>query len=191
VRAPVYLVRHGQSEWNLLRRTQGQTAHPALTPLGRDQAAGAAEAIAGDLGSTGTAVGRLLTSDLVRAAETARIVGERLGVVATLDDRLREQHLGELEGLGHEESWARVEGHDWSDPHLPVAGGESVADVRRRVAAVLSALDPGVPTVVVSHGDTIRSAVAHLLGQPLTDVPWVEVPNGSVARWDGAVEWLV
>jgi probable phosphoglycerate mutase len=146
--------------------------------------------IAADIGGHDAAVARLVTSDLVRAVQTARIVGERLGVGATPDARLREQHLGELEGLGHEESWARAEEHDWTDPELPVAGGESVADVRRRVAAVLSSLDPGVPTVLVSHGDTIRSAVGHLLCQPLVDVPWVEVPNGSVARWDGDLEWL-
>jgi len=44
--------------------------------------------------------------------------------------------------------------------------------------------------VVVSHGDAIRSAVAHLEGHSMTDAPWVEVPNGSIARWDGAVTWL-
>ena len=39
---PVYLVRHGQSQWNLRRLTQGQTAHPPLTDLGRSQSAAAA-----------------------------------------------------------------------------------------------------------------------------------------------------
>jgi len=185
VRAPVYLVRHGQSEWNVLRVTQGQTTHPPLTVLGREQAA--AEGVAADLAGRPA---RLLTSDLLRAVETARIVGDRLGVEHSLDARLREQHLGDLEGQPYEKSWAQADLHDWSDPELPMAGGESVAQVRRRLVALLDELDPDLPTVLVSHGDSIRSAVAHLAGHSLTDAPWVDVPNGSVARFDGRIAWL-
>lgn len=190
MRLLVYLVRHGQSEWNVLRLTQGQTAHPRLTGLGRAQAARAAAAVADDLARQGLVAARLVTSDLVRAVETARIVGERLGLDPVPDRRLREQHLGALEGLGYEESWARSERHDWADPELPVAGGESVAAVRRRLAAVLAEVEPGVPTVLVSHGDAIRSAVAHLLGHAPAQAPWVEVANGAVARHDGTLHWL-
>ena len=186
MRAPVYLVRHGQSEWNVLRLTQGQTMHPPLTDLGREQAVMAAEILASEL----VVRPRLLTSDLVRAVDTARTIGSRLGVEPVQDARLREQHLGSLEGCAYEDSWAHAESHDWSDPELPVAGGESVAAVRRRMAALLDSLDHEVPTVLVSHGDAIRSAVAHLEGHSLTDAPWVEVSNGSVARFDGAVTWL-
>jgi probable phosphoglycerate mutase len=188
MRQPVYLVRHGQSEWNVLRLTQGQTTSPRLTALGRDQAAAAAETVARDLGPE--LPGRLITSDLVRAVETARIIGDRLGVDPEPDPRLREQHLGDLEGRSYEDSWQHAEQHDWSDPELPVAGGESVAQVRRRMVAILDELDPAVPTVLVSHGDAIRSAVAHLLGHSMTDAPWVEVANGSVARYDGDLDWL-
>ncbi len=190
---PVYFVRHGQSEWNVRRLTQGQTSHPALTALGCAQAEGAAEAIAADLTRLGLSVDRLVTSDLVRALETARIVGERVGLDPQLDARLREQHLGELEGRSYEDSWAQAELHDWSDPELPLAGGESVGQLRRRLAAVLADLaDPasGAATVLVSHGDAIRAAVAHLLGQSLTQAPWIEVSNGSVARYDGQLTWL-
>lgn len=187
MRVPVYLVRHGQSEWNVLRLTQGQTSHPPLTTLGREQAVAAAEAVALDLAGRPA---RLLTSDLVRAVETADIIGARLGLEPVLDARLREQDLGSLEGCGYEDSWARAEQHDWSDPELPMAGGESVAQVRRRLVALLTEADPAVPTVLVSHGDAIRSAVAHLLGHSMTGGPWVAVPNGSVARWDGELGWL-
>lgn len=186
----VYLVRHGESEWNARRLTQGQTKHPRLTAVGREQAVGAAEAIAADLARLGLPAARLVTSDLVRAVETAQIVGERVGLVPELDARLREQHLGAMEGRSYEDSWARAELHDWSDPELPLAGGESVGQVRRRLAAVLAELVPGAPTVLVSHGDAIRSAVAHLLGQSMTDASWVEVSNGSVARYTGEIEWL-
>jgi broad specificity phosphatase PhoE len=187
---PVYLVRHGQSEWNVLRLTQGQTSHPRLTSLGREQAERAATLIGKDLG--GRPVTRILSSDLVRAVETAEIAGKALRAPVAFDTRLREQHLGELEGRGYDETWAAAAAHDWSDPTLPLAGGESIMDVRDRLAAVLTEvaeLDRGV-TVLVSHGDAIRAAVAHLTGAAPHQAPWLEVANGAVARVDGAVTWL-
>lgn len=191
VNHPVYLVRHGQSEWNVLRRTQGQTVHPRLTALGRDQASAAASRIARDLGAV--RVDRIRTSDLVRAAETAAILQDRLGGVVSTDARLREQHLGALEGRGYEETWAAADAHDWSDPTLPVAGGESLMDVHDRMAAALAAVDPGEVTVLVSHGDAIRVAVAHLQGVKPHEAEWVDVRNGAVARvapGTGVVTWL-
>jgi probable phosphoglycerate mutase len=186
---PVYLVRHGQSEWNVLRLTQGQTHAPRLTALGRLQAASAAELVAGDLPSD--RVPRLLTSDLLRASETAAVVGFRLGVRPCGDVRLREQHLGSLQGRGYDETWAAAEAHDWSNPTLPVAGGESLQEVHDRMAGVLADLRPSEVTVLVSHGDAIRAAVACLLGQRPNEAEWVEVANGSVARWDGvSLRWL-
>jgi probable phosphoglycerate mutase len=190
VLAPVYLVRHGQSEWNVLRLTQGQTAHPPLTALGREQARRAARLIAADL--AGRPPARIVTSDLLRAVETARIVGETLEAEVALDPRLREQHLGELQGRGYDETWAAAERHDWSDPTLPVAGGESLLDVHDRLAAALAdvAGGPG-PVVLVSHGDAIRAALAHVAGVAPHRAPWVEVPNGAVARLGGGASGVV
>lgn len=190
MRQPVYLVRHGQSSWNVRRLTQGQIAHPPLTSLGRRQASRAAQAIADDLCRLGLPARRLVTSDLTRARQSAAIIGTELGLEPADDARLREQHLGWLEGRGYDETWAAAEEHDWSDPTLPIAGGESLAQVRARMAAVLADVDPTVVTVLVSHGDAIRAAVAHWSGHPPTEAPWAEVPNGAVARLDEAVTWL-
>ncbi|MFP5336468.1 MAG: histidine phosphatase family protein [Actinomycetes bacterium] len=187
---PVYLVRHGQSEWNLARRTQGQTAHPRLTDLGREQAASAAETIASDLQRLGLGMGRIVTSDLTRAVETAQIIAARLGGTPTHDVRLREQHLGTLQGRGYEETWAAAETLDWSNPMQPVCGGESLMDVHERMGAVLDGLDPDGVTVLVSHGDAIRVAVARLRGVEPNEADWVDVPNGAVARVHGAIAWL-
>jgi probable phosphoglycerate mutase len=186
---PFYLVRHGQSEWNVLRLTQGQTHHPRLTELGREQATRAAELLAEEPG-----VGRLriVSSDLARAAETADIIARRLGSPITHDERLREQHLGTLEGRGYDDTWAAAEAHDWSDPSLPIAGGESLLDVHARMSAALSEHAAGDrPVVLVSHGDAIRVAVAHVAGHAPHEAPWVDVPNGAVARVDGGeLTWL-
>jgi broad specificity phosphatase PhoE len=185
-----YLVRHGESEWNVLELTQGQTMAPRLTDLGRDQARAAAALIRADLGR-GVAVDLVRTSDLVRARETAEILADLLGGELRLDVRLREHHFGDLEGRSYADTRAALAAHDWSDPHLPVAGGESPHQLRTRIADVVDWVDPVAVTVVVSHGDAIRSALAHLAGHSPSATPWVEVPNGAVARVSGrTVSWL-
>jgi probable phosphoglycerate mutase len=190
VSRPCYLVRHGQSEWNVLELTQGQTMSPRLTGLGREQARAAAARIRADL-DPDLGVDVVRTSDLVRARETAEILVDLLGGELFLDVRLREQHLGDLEGRSYAETWAAAEAHDWSDPHLPVAGGESPHELRQRMAEAIEALDRTRLTVLVSHGDAIRAAVAHLAGHSPATAPWVDVPNGSVARVsDSGVAWL-
>jgi probable phosphoglycerate mutase len=112
------------------------------------------------------------------------VIAARLGAVVEEDVRLREQHLGGLEGLPYEESWAAAEAHDWSDPGLPVAGGESPAEVwERMVAALEEALavaGTGRPTVLVTHGDALRTALAWAAGESVAEASWVEVPNGAV-----------
>lgn len=174
----------------MLRLTQGQIAHPRLTDQGRDQAQAAAALIAADLAEGGHRVERVVSSDLARAWETAEVIAAALGVGVVGDERLREQHLGDLEGRTYDETWAAAEQHDWSDPGLPIAGGESLLAVRQRMVDALSDLDQEAVHVVVSHGDAIRAAVAHLRGEAPHEASWVEVPNGSVARVGRAVDWL-
>ncbi|MGN6162165.1 MAG: histidine phosphatase family protein [Marmoricola sp.] len=191
--APVYLVRHGQSEWNVLRLTQGQVAHPPLTARGAEQARRAAALIVTDLAARPDARSRAVrvhSSDLARARETAAIIAQALDAPVRLDDRLREQHLGSLQGKSYDETWAEAERHDWSDPSLPIAGGESLLEVRRRMVASLSDLDPTEINVVVSHGDAIRAAIAHANGEESHQAAWVDVPNGAVARLGPEVCWL-
>ena len=190
MRHPVYLVRHGQSEWNALRLTQGQTSHPRLTELGRSQAAGAADRIAADLAHRGLMADRLLSSDLGRAVETAQVIGSRLQLTAELEPRLREQHLGRLQGRSYEETWAAAEALDWTDPEAPIEGGESLMAVVRRMATVVDGLTAGQVHVLVSHGDSIRAVLAHVQGVAPNDAPWMEVPNGAVIRFDERVTLL-
>lgn len=188
--APVYLVRHGQSVWNVLRLTQGQTSHPPLTDLGRRQAKAAAEAIAADLDSARLRLARIVTSDLVRARQTADIIAGVLEVTVVTDSRLREQHLGDLEGRSYDETWAAAEQHDWSDPALPIAGGESLLAVRERMTRALDDLSPDRIHIVVSHGDAIRAAITRYRGEAAHEASWVEVPNGAVARATERIAWL-
>lgn len=179
---PLYLVRHGESDWNVLGLTQGQADVPRLTARGRAQARAAAETIRADVLARGVTVAVVRTSDLQRAVQTATILADVLGAPVVHDERLREQHLGALEGRPYSETWAAAERHDWSDPDRAVGGGESPRRLRARLAAALDAVAPSGATVLVSHGEAARAAVAHLSGVDPRHPTWVDVPNGAVLR---------
>jgi broad specificity phosphatase PhoE len=171
-----HLVRHGQSEWNLSRRLQGQVAHVPLTALGIEQARTAASALAG------RSIAAVHSSDLLRARRTAEVIGTALGLPVRLDPELREQSYGSLEGLPSAEVLATAP-YDFTDPEACAPGGESLRDVYDRIGRCLTAYAQrydGRECVLVSHGDAIRVGLAWLDGVGPGDVPWRETPNGSV-----------
>ena len=170
------LVRHGQSEWNAAGRMQGQVAHVPLTPLGHAQAKAAAAELAG------LRPGALLSSDLLRALETAEYCARATGLPFTTTPALREQGYGVLEGRPSRELWDVV---DWSDAQWSAEGGESLAELHARVAAFLTELcaePPADVIALVTHGDTIRAAQAVAAGLGPDAMPAVTPHNGSVTR---------
>ena len=172
----LHLVRHGESTWNAARRLQGQTPHPPLTARGRAQARAAAAALRGEVIST------VLSSDLLRARETAEIIARALGLPVRLDPRLREQGYGVLEGRPSAAALADP-GYDLLDADGRAPGGESLRDVYCRVsslAAELITTHPEGEVVVVSHGDSVRALLAWLDGHPAHDLPWRDVANGQI-----------
>src|SRR5262245_22680135 len=93
----VILCRHGESQGNVERRFGGHSASP-LTERGRAQARAAGAAI----GSAG--IDLIYSSDLARAAETAELIGQAIGVRPETTSALRERSVGELTGLTFEEA---------------------------------------------------------------------------------------
>ena len=184
VHAPLYLVRHGESEWNARDLIQGQTAHPGLTAAGREQAWLAGERIRRDLAAQQLAVGGITTSDLARATQTAGILAEVLGGRVRADVRWREQHLGDLQGM------TKAQARQRAGPHGPgIDAGESDGALRQRMAAAFEDLDPSAVQIVVSHRRALRQLTAHLLG--LADGEQIRIPNGAAARWRaGDLHWL-
>lgn len=172
----LYLVRHGQSTWNTAGRVQGQYGAPALTGLGRVQA----ERAALDLLGSGAAT--LVTSDAVRARQTADIIARRLRLRAHPTPLLRERHWGVLQGRPLAEAAAaeRLLADDEA-----VDGGESRAAVRDRLRRLLTwpVLETGpAPVVVVTHGDVLVEAL-RLWGRHSASGGRPTVPaNGSVTR---------
>jgi probable phosphoglycerate mutase len=177
------LVRHGQSEWNAAGLMQGQTPHVPLTELGHQQAAQAAEELAG-LARAGAGPGALLSSDLRRAVQTAEHCAIATGLPVRTTPALREQGYGVLEGRPSRELWDLV---DWTDPHWAAEGGESLAQLHGRVAGLFTQLRADPPAAVVAlvtHGDTIRAAQAVAAGLGPDQLPAVTPHNGSVTRVD-------
>lgn len=154
----VTLIRHGQSVSNTAKRFGGHSDIP-LSPIGRLQAELTAEALAHE------GVTRVVTSDLSRARDTGAPIAARVGVALESVPELRERDVGALTGLTFEEAQAQqpqaYADLFSGDPNRRIGGGESYADVARRVDLYLNRLfhDTDGHLVVVSH----MMVLTHLL----------------------------
>ena len=180
---PLYLLRHGQTDWNRDRRIQGQM-ESQLTTLGRGHAARQGEILAGlDLPETIEA----WCSPQVRTRQTAEIALAQAGLVPGFDDRLKEVHLGSWEGQYYADLIAgRPEFESTSAFHLCLmSDGESEVDLRERVGAFLAGLER--PAVVVSHGIALTFLRGIVLGSSLEEMDAMERAQGVVIELrDGA-----
>lgn len=156
----LYLVRHGQTEWNVNGRAQGHTDID-LDEVGKEQARCLAQAF------QEICVSKVVTSDLKRAYNTARAVHEVSGGDFIVDPRLRERSFGEWEGLHFEEVLRRrtVFAEQGGDPfdHRP-PGGESMQDVWDRISAIVDEIDTASEALaIVTHGGSLSVLLAQLL----------------------------
>jgi broad specificity phosphatase PhoE len=150
----IVLARHGETEWSRDRRHTGRTDIP-LTDNGRRQAGVLGDALAGQ------SFARVLSSPLSRALDTSREAG--LGDRAELTGDLCEWDYGEYEGITTAEIRTRRPGWNlWRDG---CPGGETAADVGRRVDRVLDSL-AGLEgdAAVFAHGHVLRVLTARWLG---------------------------
>jgi broad specificity phosphatase PhoE len=178
----LYLVRHGETDWNAAGRWQGHT-DIALNETGREQARVAAERL------RHVALAGIVSSDLSRARETAEIIAATLGLeIAFFDATLRERAFGPFEGLTGDEC-VRLhprEWRAWREEQIAPEGGEDRRTLAARVAvgirrAAQEVARGDAAALVVTHGGALRAAVAEALGaQP------PPVANGAIwrAEWD-------
>lgn len=163
----IYLVRHGETEWNALMKFQGQTDVP-LSDKGRRQAELLGKRLAGEK------IQGFYASDLRRAYETATILSGFHGLEVKAVPELRELNFGFWEGLTTKEikaSFANELVKWWDSPlSTRIPGGETLGEmVERSVLAVKNIVerhDDG-NVVVVTHGGAIRSIVGSILGMDL------------------------
>ena len=145
-----FLVRHGETEWNRLRKIQGISDIP-LNDTGRSQAAALGDILSKhrfDL---------IVSSPLSRALETAQIVARKLGMPAPLVIQdLVERNYGEAEGS------SGLELDTLYPPGTEIPGREDRADVTKRVVRTLHDLairHPEADILAVAHGAVIRCVV--------------------------------
>lgn len=183
----LWLVRHGESTWNIAGLAQGHNDKAELTERGLRQAAEAAA----QLGYR--PVRAIYASDLRRAQQTAAAFAAVLGLPVCADARLRERSLGVLEGTAHQIIDSSVTGLADGlviDPDTKPLGGESVRDLYARAAAFCDELATGLSggaafpgdVLVVAHGGTVRVLDAYLHGVPVDQMTWRPVDNAAVVR---------
>lgn len=149
------LCRHGQTEWNVAHRFQGQS-NSDLTPLGKRQAVRLGERL------DGINIDAVYSSSLPRALDTARLVVGNRGFDIIPVDELKEIYLGKLEGLSFEEGeslYPDEMAHFW-DLTSNTDERESVGDVMRRASRAIEEIaekHPNQTVLIVTHGVVLRS----------------------------------
>jgi broad specificity phosphatase PhoE len=177
-------VRHGETPWNVTLQYQGQGNVP-LNERGQEQARRAAARLAR------YEVAALYSSDIVRAWQTAEIVGEALRLAPQAMPELREIDVGQWEGLTPEELYRRFPDHMAEykrDPARTVRlGGESYAQLQERALLALTRLQEshrqGETVVAISHGGTIRALLCHVIGLDLGLFGRMWLDNGSLTEF--------
>ncbi len=178
-RTIVFAVRHGETEWNLIGRSQGHLDSP-LTDRGVKQAQALAKRLCGE------GIEVIYSSDLGRASQTADIIASELDRPVHIDRRLRERHLGLLQGMTQaefrerfsEEYTALVSG----DPDYAITGGESARQRYERCIGCcteLVARHRGSRMLLVMHGGLLMSLLYYTLRIPMTEPRRFSIFNGA------------
>ena len=180
-----WLLRHGQTDWNLEGRYTGQN-DPPLNQTGLEDAARAARFLAS------RPLRAIYSSDLQRARLTAEIIAQATGRQVRLEPRLREVYLGEWEGQLFSDIRARYRAEILERELHPVnsrpPGGETLAELWQRVRQVvaeIAARHPGEEVVLVSHGLTLAALIASTEDHDLSQAFKRLLPNAEPRR----LEW--
>jgi broad specificity phosphatase PhoE len=176
------LVRHGETDWNVTLQYQGHAKVP-LNERGRQQARLLAERLQRMQATT------LYASDIVRAWETAELIGSITGLTPQAMPELREIDVGQWEGLTPEELYRRFPEHmdEYKrDPARTVRlGGESYAQLQERALVALQHIEAhhqrsDETVLAISHGGTIRALLCHVIGLDLKYFGRMWLDNGSI-----------
>ncbi|SME97920.1 histidine phosphatase family protein [Pseudobacteriovorax antillogorgiicola] len=180
VETEIYLLRHGQTVSNTLKRIQGQS-DSSLTPSGLEQTERLAQRLAP------LQFAALYSSPLGRAYETANVLGRYLDLKAQKEPRFQEISFGSVEGL----TWSDVkEAHpelceQWRQHvnHIALPDGESRDQAMERFTTALGELvqrHQGERIAIVTHGGVLAALFARILGIPSGKRPLCMIENASI-----------
>lgn len=183
----IWVVRHGETPWNVERRVQGWQDTP-LNDKGIQQAHALGKHLA-KLHQSGASIDAIYSSDLTRAHHTAQIAGKAIGLTPIIDKGIRERHFGVLQGLifhtmeEHQPEAAKI----WRnrDPEAELPEGESLGTFHRRVVKALddiAAKHTGQRVMVVSHGGAMDIIWRHASQVDLQAPRQTPMQNASINR---------
>lgn len=179
----IYLARHGESQWNILNIIQGQKDIP-LTNKGILQAQLLGKRLINEK------IDKIYSSDLSRAHETAKIIGEIINVDVVPMKEFREINFGIWEGMSKEELLANYkwEYELWMrEPEkLVLEGGETLAELQYRamegIKKILSSKKDNCNNIlIVSHNATIKALILGLLDISISNYKNLTLGNASLS----------
>jgi len=180
VHTKVFLVRHGVTAWHRDGKVLGQRDIP-LNADGAAQADALADALAP------LTVADVVSSPLVRAVQTAEMIGKRFGIQVARDPRFLDFRVGKWEGMKYDDIAASPEYQRFiADPMSErIPGGESMADIRKRAVSGLEQTLEDCPSgddiVVVTHAGIIRVLLTYYAGSNPANYHRIRVSPGSVS----------
>ena len=175
-----YIVRHGQTNWNILGKTQGH-GNSDLTKKGEEQAFELAKAI------KEYPIDYIYSSDLGRAVQTAEIIGSQIGIDTYKTKSLREMGFGDWEGLlideikkHHEKTY-----ETWRNtPHLVnIPNGETLDIIKDRVDKFINELNEKYDNkhiLLVSHSVTVRVMLLSFLISSMENIYRIKQDNTAL-----------
>ncbi|MEP1206624.1 MAG: histidine phosphatase family protein [Rhizobiaceae bacterium] len=189
----IYFLRHGQTDWNVELRLQGQQDIP-INDTGRAQARQNGQTLARLLDDPTRF--RYIASPLGRTRETMNIVRQQLGLPShgyEVDDRLKEISFGLWETYTHDElrqtEPEKVAEREANKFYYRPPLGESYEQLLERVRSWLPYVTEDA--VVVCHGGVLRMLEIQLNGTPYEQVTHINVPQDKIYKWDGErASWL-
>lgn len=171
------IARHGQTAWNVQGKAQGHSDIP-LDETGEAQARALAVALEGQ------SIERVVSSDLLRARQTAEAVAGPLGLTVETRHDLRERSFGEWEGRHYTEVIALLDALPGDRLHARAPGGESFTDLWERVGPAVEELRASDrTTLVVCHGALKATLLARLLDGTLDTARFFRFPNCALTSF--------
>ncbi|MFJ2992574.1 histidine phosphatase family protein [Pandoraea sp. NPDC087047] len=182
------LIRHGETDWNRVKRIQGHTDMP-LSAHGERQAVLLGERIAREVAAQGRVFDHVLTSDLQRAVQTAEPVARACGLPLARTASLRERHYGAFETHAPDEIRAAFPQDyvRWQsrDPDFVIPGGESTRGVYTRITDFIAQVlrdYAGQRIALVAHGGVLDCCYRLATGLALNEPRAYPLLNASVNR---------
>lgn len=187
LRVKLLIIRHGQSEADLLNVHEGRADYP-LTEMGRRQADAMAAWVADNF-----QLDRIYCSTLTRARQTAQPLAERTGLVPVYDPDLMEHDNGQLAGVDRAEAARRFPARYDIPVDQSRYGMESRLAFRTRSAAalgrILSAAGERDTVAAVCHGGTINQLYGAFLGLPVDTPLRFRTADTGVHCWEIRPGW--